>query len=57
MLEDMNYWESEKVRLRAIEPSDAAFFFELQRDSERTRLLDFIHPPQSRAALEDWARE
>lgn len=33
------------------------FFFELQRDSERTRLLDFIHPPHSRAALEDWALE
>lgn len=40
----MNYWEGERIRLRAIEPGDAVFFFELQRASERTRLLDFIHP-------------
>lgn len=57
MLEDMNYWEGERVRLRAIEPGDAAFFFELQGDTERNRLLDFLHPPHSRAALEAWALE
>jgi RimJ/RimL family protein N-acetyltransferase len=61
MLETMNdwgnYWEGERVRLRAIEPNDAAFFFELKRDSERNRLLDFLSPPDSRAALEHWALE
>ncbi len=53
----MNFWEGERVRLRAVEPGDAAFFFELQSDTERNRLLDFLHPPSSRAALETWARE
>lgn len=52
-----NYWEGEHLRLRALEPSDAAFFFELQQDTERNRLLDFLHPPRSRADLEDWARK
>ena len=51
------FWEGERVRLRAIEPDDAAFFFELQGNTERNRLLDFLPPPSSRAALESWARE
>ncbi len=53
----MNYWEGERVRLRAIEPGDAAFFFELQGDTDRNRLLDFLPPPLSRAALEAWVLE
>ena len=51
------FWEGERVRLRALEPDDAAFLFELQGDTERNRLLDFLPPPSSRAALEVWARE
>ena len=43
--------------LRAVEPEDAAFFFALQQDTERGRLLDFLPPPSSKAALESWARE
>lgn len=53
----MNFWEGEQIKLRAVEPDDAAFFFALQRDSERTRLLDSLPPPSSLAALETWARE
>ncbi len=52
----MNFWEGERVRLRAVEPDDAGFFFELQGDTERNRLLDFLPPPSSRAALVAWAR-
>lgn len=52
-----SYWEGENIRLRALEPTDAEFFFRLQQDTERNRLLDFLHPPRSRAALEDWAQE
>lgn len=51
------FWEGKRVRLRAVEPGDVAFFFELQGDTERNRLLDFLPPPSSRAALEGWARE
>lgn len=53
----VNFWQGERVRLRAVEPDDAAFFFKLQRDSERNRLLDFLPPPSSLAALETWAKE
>lgn len=49
----MNFWEGERVRLRAGEPGDVAFLAELQSDTERNRLLDFLQPPPSRAALED----
>ncbi len=53
----MNFWQGERVRLRAVEPEDAVFFFGLQQDMERSRLLDFLPPPSSKAALERWARE
>ncbi len=52
-----SYWEGVNIKLRALEPTDAEFFFQLQQDTERNRLLDFLHPPHSRAALEDWVRE
>ena len=51
------FWQGERVRLRAVEPEDAGFFFALQDDTERGRLLDFLPPPSSKAALESWARE
>lgn len=50
-------WEGERVRLRALEPDDAAFFCELQKDTERNRVLGFLSPPASRAAPEVWTRE
>ena len=53
----MSFWEGNRVRLRAIEPNDAPFFFELQRDTERNRLLEFLPPPTSLAALETWTLE
>ena len=53
----MNFWEGERVSLRALEPDDATFFFELQKDTERNRLLEFLPPPSSLAALEVWVRE
>ena len=53
----MNFWQGERITLRAVEPGDAAFFFTLQQDTERGRLLDFLPPPSSKAALETWARE
>ena len=49
-----NFWQGERVRLRAIEPGDAAFFFRCDLDSERGRMLDFLWPPSSMAALHEW---
>jgi len=38
----MNFWQGKKVRLRAIEPSDAETFIRWNLDSERARHLDFV---------------
>jgi RimJ/RimL family protein N-acetyltransferase len=50
----MNYWQGERVRLRALEPADAAFFVRCNLDSERARCLDFLWPPQSGASVQAW---
>jgi RimJ/RimL family protein N-acetyltransferase len=49
-----NFWQSEKVRLRAIEPADAEFFIKWNLDSERARHLDFVWPPVSEASVREW---
>ena len=53
----MNYWQGKKIRLRAIEPSDAEYFYKWDQDSERARNLDFVWPPTSRAHAEAWVNE
>jgi RimJ/RimL family protein N-acetyltransferase len=53
----MNYWQSERVRLRAIEPEDAVHFLHWNEESERGRLLDFLWPPSSAHAVGRWAEE
>ncbi len=47
----MNFWQGKKIRLRAVEPSDAEHFIRWNLDSERARNLDFVWPPQSEAAM------
>lgn len=53
----MNFWQGEKIRLRAIEPSDVEHFTRWNLDSERARHLDFVWPPQSNTSLQAWAEE
>jgi RimJ/RimL family protein N-acetyltransferase len=53
----MNFWQGEKIRLRAIEPSDVEHFIRWNLDSERARHLDFVWPPQSKASVQAWAEE
>lgn len=53
----VSFWEGTKIRLRALEPADASFFFELQKDTERNRLLDFLPPPQSFVSVDEWVQE
>lgn len=43
----MNYWTTPLIRLRAVEPEDAAFFHAWNDDSEMARNLDFVWPPGS----------
>jgi RimJ/RimL family protein N-acetyltransferase len=49
-----NYWQGERVCLRAIEPSDAETFFRWNQDSQRARYLDFVWPPTSLASVQAW---
>lgn len=51
------YWEGTRVRLRAIEPEDAAFHIELNRQRWVDRNQDVVHVPSSRARVHQWATE
>lgn len=53
----MNFWQGTKIKLRAVEPSDADYFYGWQQDSERTRFLDWLPPPSSQAARASWAEK
>lgn len=53
----MNYWQGKKIRLRAIEPSDAEHFIHWNLNSQRARHLDFVWPPTSNASMQAWAEE
>ncbi|MCB0072205.1 MAG: GNAT family N-acetyltransferase [Caldilineaceae bacterium] len=50
----MNYWQGDKIRLRAFEPEDAETFQEWNLDSEAARVLDFVWPPSSLAGTKEW---
>ncbi|HEY7834063.1 MAG TPA: GNAT family protein [Ktedonobacterales bacterium] len=49
------YWQGSRVRLRAVEPDDAAAHFVWNQDAGMTRPLDYVWFPQSRAAAQRWA--
>lgn len=51
------YWDGKRVRLRAIEPSDAQFHFELNRQTNVDRNLEQVYPPSSMARVVTWAAE
>jgi RimJ/RimL family protein N-acetyltransferase len=50
-------WQGASVRLRAIEPEDAAAFHAWNQDSDTGRFLDFVWPPQSLASAKEWAQK
>lgn len=52
-----NFWKTDLVLLRAIEPGDAEVIYQWNLDSERGRLLDFLWPPQSMAAARNWTSQ
>lgn len=51
------YWEGRRVRLRAIEPEDAAFHFDLNRQRWVDRNQEIVHVPSSMARVRQWATE
>lgn len=49
------YWQGSRVRLRAVEPSDAEAHFVWNQDAGMMRPLDYIWFPQSYASVQRWA--
>jgi RimJ/RimL family protein N-acetyltransferase len=50
-------WQGERVRLRAIEPSDWEVFFAWNQDDEQARGVSKIPFPQSAEAVRQWAQQ
>ncbi|RPH57538.1 MAG: N-acetyltransferase, partial [Chloroflexi bacterium] len=53
----VNFWQTDQIRLRAIEPTDAEHFVRWNLESERARRLDFLWPPQSAISVQAWVEE
>lgn len=51
------YWDGKRVRLRAIEPKDAQFHFDINCQNETGRNLEQVYPPSSLASVEKWTSE
>jgi RimJ/RimL family protein N-acetyltransferase len=51
-----NFWQGEKIRLRAVEPEDAEAYYHWNRNSETARFLDYLWPPRSMASAREWAQ-
>lgn len=51
----MNYWQTELIRLRGVEPGDGDLFWTWNQDSEMARNLEFVWPPVSLAQVQEWA--
>ena len=50
-------WQGERVRLRAIEPSDWEAYFAWNQDDEQARGVSNIPFPQSAEAVRQWAQQ
>ena len=50
-------WQGERVRLRAIEPSDWEAYFAWNQDDEQARGVSSIPFPQSAEAVRQWAQQ
>ncbi|MCI8349631.1 MAG: GNAT family N-acetyltransferase [Oscillospiraceae bacterium] len=53
----MNYWQGDKICLRAMEESDADFFYETLQDIEIQKNESDIRVPMSRKACADFVAE
>lgn len=53
----MSAWQTDRIRLRAVEPSDWLIFFEWNQDTDVTRALDFVWFPQSQEAVRNWIQK
>lgn len=51
------YWEGRRVRVRAIEPADAQYHFDLNRQLWVDRNQEMVHAPSSMARVQKWVNE
>src|SRR5215218_6682124 len=54
---NQSVWHGERVRLRAIEPSDWTVYFAWSQDDEQARNVSTIPFPQSAEAVRQWAQQ
>ncbi len=47
----MNYWQTDLIRMRGVEPEDGDLFWSWNQDSEMALNLKFVWPPVSRAQV------
>ena len=52
-----NFFQGERVRLRAIEPEDGDTFFRWNLDSEMLRVVDYLRSPSSLTSTRAWAQK
>jgi len=52
-----SFWQTDKIRLRAIEPADAEILHEWNKDTGMARSLYWIPFPESLEATRRWAQE
>lgn len=50
-------WQTERIRLRAIEPGDWETFWSWNQDDDMTRNLDWVWFPQSREGVRQWTEK
>lgn len=51
------YWEGKRVRLRAMEPEDAQYHYDLNRQRGVDRNQEMVHVPSSLARIRKWVGE
>lgn len=50
-------WQTERIRLRGVEPDDWKIHFEWDRNSEMVHNLSLLHFPNNKARTKKWAEE
>ncbi|MGB7340013.1 MAG: GNAT family protein [Phototrophicaceae bacterium] len=51
------FWQTERIRLRGVEPDDWKVHFEWDRDSDMVRDLSNLHFPNNKARTQKWAED
>lgn len=52
-----SFWETERIRLRAMEPDDVPFFRQFEGDEFMVRRVSQIRAPESAVGLRNWVEQ